>query len=137
MSRPASAGNIPFCLGKGLTTIGVVGVLHSHCCPECLLRGINHVQEAVFISLALVHFGDGSGHTHHAVPIHQEEEGLVSIELQAPSVERREQDSLRSAYCVQNLGPPKAHRPAKPSMPTAHSDGCDQGLTSTAFTAYI
>ena len=29
--------------------------------------------------------GDGSGHTHHAVPIHQEEEGLVSIELQAPS----------------------------------------------------
>ena len=84
VSRPASAGNIPFSLGKGLTTIGVVGVLHSHCCPECLLRGINHVQEAVFISLTLVHFGDGSGHTHHAVPIHQEEEGLVSIELQVP-----------------------------------------------------
>ena len=82
MSRPASAGNIPFCLGKGLTTIGFVGVLHSHCCPECLLRGINHVQEAVF---TLIHFRDGRGHTHHAVPIHQEEEGLVSIELQALS----------------------------------------------------
>ena len=28
---------------------------------------------------------DGHGHTHHAVRSHQEEEGLVSIELQAPS----------------------------------------------------
>lgn len=52
--------------------------------PERLLGGVHHVQEAVAVLLALVHLGDGRGDAHHAVPVHQQEEGLVGVELQAP-----------------------------------------------------
>lgn len=51
---------------------------------EGLLRRIHHVEEAVLVSLALVHLGDGGRHRHHAVAVHQQKEGLVRVQLQAP-----------------------------------------------------
>lgn len=55
---------------------------------EGLLRGVDHVEEAVLVSLLLVDLGDGRGHGHHAVLVDQQEEGLRGVELQ-PASERR------------------------------------------------
>lgn len=51
---------------------------------ERLLGGVHHVQEAVLVLLALVHFRDGRRHGHHAVAVDQQEEGLVGVQLEAP-----------------------------------------------------
>lgn len=48
-----------------------------------LLRGIDHVEEAVFVLLLLVDLRDWGGNTHHAVLVHQQEEGLGGVQLQA------------------------------------------------------
>lgn len=49
---------------------------------EGLLRGVDHVEEAVLVSLLLVDLGDGRGHGHHAVLVDQQEEGLRGVQLQ-------------------------------------------------------
>lgn len=51
---------------------------------ERLLRGIDHVQEAVLVPLALIHLGNGRRDGDHAVAVDQQEEGLVRVQLQAP-----------------------------------------------------
>lgn len=53
---------------------------------EGLLGGVDHVEEAVLVPLALVDLGDGGGDGDHAVAVHQQEEGLVGVQLQAPPV---------------------------------------------------
>lgn len=50
---------------------------------ERLLRGVHHVEEAVLVSLLLIDFRYGRGHRHHAVLVHQQEEGLRGVQLQA------------------------------------------------------
>lgn len=45
--------------------------------PERLLGGVDHVQEAVLVPLALVHLGNGRRHGDHAVAVYQQEESLV------------------------------------------------------------
>lgn len=50
-----------------------------------LLRSVDHVEEAVLISLLLVDLRDGCGHRHHAVLVDQQEEGLRGVELQPAS----------------------------------------------------
>lgn len=49
---------------------------------EGLLRGVDHVEEAVLVPLLLVDLGDGCGHGHHAVLVDQQEEGLRGVQLQ-------------------------------------------------------
>lgn len=49
---------------------------------EGLLRGVDHVEEAVLVSLLLVDLRDGRGHRHHAVLVDQQEEGLRGVQLQ-------------------------------------------------------
>lgn len=96
MLRTESVGDIRFfpwgCVGKsggdgqGSTQIlgwGLWCVLGGRWRSKGLLGGVDHVEEAVLVLLALVHLGDGRGHAHHAVPVHQQEEGLVGVELQA------------------------------------------------------
>lgn len=51
---------------------------------EGLLGGVDHVEEAVDVLLALVHLRDHSRHRDHAVAVDQQEEGLVRVELKAP-----------------------------------------------------
>lgn len=51
---------------------------------KSLLGGVHHVQEAIFIPLALVDLGNGRGNGYHAVTVHQKEESLVGVQLQAP-----------------------------------------------------
>lgn len=58
---------------------------------EGLLRGVDHVEEAVLVPLLLVDLGDGRGHGHHAVLVDQQEEGLRGVELQPASEGRRRQ----------------------------------------------
>lgn len=53
---------------------------------EGLLRGVDHVEEAVLVSLLLVDVRDGRGHGHHAVLVDQQEEGLRGVQLQSASV---------------------------------------------------
>lgn len=53
-------------------------------CAEGLLGGVDHVEEAVGVLLALVHLRDHGRHGHHAVAVDQQEEGLVGVELEAP-----------------------------------------------------
>lgn len=58
---------------------------------EGLLRGVDHVEEAVLVSLLLVDLRDGRRHRHHAVLVDQQEEGLRGVQLQsAPGGGRRE-----------------------------------------------
>lgn len=47
-----------------------------------LLRSVDHVEEAVLVSLLLIDLRDGRGHRHHAVLVDQQEEGLRGVELQ-------------------------------------------------------
>lgn len=49
-----------------------------------LLRGVDHVEEAVLIPLALIHLGNGRRDRDHAMAVYQQEEGLVGVKLQAP-----------------------------------------------------
>lgn len=57
---------------------------------EGFLGGVDHVEEAVVIFLLLIDIRDGRGHAHHAVLVHQQEEGLRGVQLQAaPEVDRR------------------------------------------------
>lgn len=51
-----------------------------------LLGSIDHVEEAILVLLLLVYLRDGGGHTDHAVLVHQQEEGLGGIQLQAAPV---------------------------------------------------
>lgn len=51
---------------------------------EGLLGGVDHVEEAVGVLLALVHLRDDGRHRDHAVAVDQQEEGLVGVELEAP-----------------------------------------------------
>lgn len=53
-------------------------------CAEGLLGGVDHVEEAVVVLLALVHLRDHGRHRDHAVAVDQQEEGLVGVELKAP-----------------------------------------------------
>lgn len=58
---------------------------------EGLLRGVDHVEEAVLVSLLLVDLRDGRRHRHHAVLVDQQEEGLRGVQLQsAPGGRKRE-----------------------------------------------
>lgn len=50
---------------------------------EGFLGGVDHVEEAVLVFLLLVDVRDGRGHAHHAVLVHQQEEGLRGVQLQA------------------------------------------------------
>lgn len=54
-----------------------------------LLGSIDHVEEAILILLLLVDLRDGGGHADHAVLVHQQEERLGGIQLQAAPVEAR------------------------------------------------
>lgn len=56
---------------------------------KCLLGCVDHVQEAVFISLALVDLRNGSGHRYHAVTVDKQEESLVGVELEASPIKTR------------------------------------------------
>lgn len=49
---------------------------------KCLLGGIDHVKETIFITLLLIDLRDRGGHTDHAVLVDQEEEGLSGVKLQ-------------------------------------------------------
>lgn len=60
--------------------------LHSRVHSKGFLRGVDHVKESIFILFALVHLRDGRRDAHHAVSVHQQEESLVRVQLQAPSV---------------------------------------------------
>lgn len=71
---------------------------------EGLLRGVDHVEEAVLVPLLLVDLGDGCGHGHHAVLVDQQEEGLRGVQLQpAPGggdgVREGERKKLTGCYC--------------------------------------
>ena len=58
-----------------------------------LLGGIHHVEESVLVPLPLVQLGDGRRHRNHAVSVHQQEEGLVGVQLQtSPAGGRQGQD---------------------------------------------
>lgn len=50
---------------------------------EGFLGGVDHVEESVIVLLLLIDVGDGRGHAHHAVLVHQQEEGLRGVQLQA------------------------------------------------------
>lgn len=54
------------------------------CRSKRLLGGIDHVEEAVLVPLALVHLRNGRRNRDHAVTVYQQEEGLVRIQLQTP-----------------------------------------------------
>lgn len=58
---------------------------------EGLLGGVDHVEEAVGVLLALVHLRNHGRHRHHAVAVDQQEEGLVGVELKAPPGGRQEE----------------------------------------------
>lgn len=45
------------------------------------LRGVHHVQEAVFIFLLLIYIQDGRGYTNHAPLVHKQEKGLCRVQL--------------------------------------------------------
>lgn len=51
---------------------------------EHFLRGVRHVEEAVFVSLLGVDVAQGSGYGCHVGLVHQEEERLARVKLQAP-----------------------------------------------------
>lgn len=53
-------------------------------CAKSLLGGIHHVEETILVPLPFVDLGDGSRHRDHAVPIDQQEESLVGVQLEAP-----------------------------------------------------
>lgn len=54
-----------------------------HLAAEGLLRGVDHVEEAVLVALLLVDLRDGGGDGDHAVLVDQEEEGLGRVQLEA------------------------------------------------------
>lgn len=54
-----------------------------------LLGGVNHVEEAIFISLLFVDLRNGGGHADHAVLIDKKEKGLGGVELQSASGKER------------------------------------------------
>lgn len=54
-----------------------------------LLGSIDHVEEAILVLLLLVDLRDGCRHAHHAVLVHQQEESLGGIQLQAAPVGAR------------------------------------------------
>lgn len=54
-----------------------------------LLGSIDHVEEAILVLLLLVDLRDGGRHAHHAVLVHQQEESLGGIQLQATPVGAR------------------------------------------------
>lgn len=56
---------------------------------KCLLGCVDHVQEAVFISLALVDLRNGSGHRYHAMTVDKQKESLVGVELEASPIKTR------------------------------------------------
>lgn len=60
-------------VGKGLKnsrTDAFFLVLHQQFHSKCLLRGIHHIQESIFILLTFIYFRNWCGYAHHAVPIH-------------------------------------------------------------------
>lgn len=65
-----------------------------------LLRGIDHVEEAVFVLLLLVDLRDGGGNAHHAMLVHQQEEGLGGVQLQAASGKREKGRYFSIKSCV-------------------------------------
>lgn len=62
---------------------------------ESLLRGVDHVEEAVLVSLLLVDLRDGGGHGHHAVLVDQQEEGLCGVQLQPTPGQRGSEGDTR------------------------------------------
>lgn len=57
---------------------------------EGFLGSVDHVEEAIIVLLLLIDVRNGCGHAHHAVLVHQQEEGLRGVQLQAaPGVGRR------------------------------------------------
>lgn len=54
-----------------------------------LLGSIDHVEEAILVLLLLVDLRDGRRDAHHAVLVHQQEESLGGIQLQATPVGAR------------------------------------------------
>lgn len=79
-----------------------------------LLGSIDHVEEAVLILLLLVDLRDGGRHTHHAVLVHQQEESLGGIQLQATPVGARAggPGSSHSVFCL----PPSNTVPMGPGL---------------------
>lgn len=69
---------------------------------ESLLRGVDHVEEAVFVALLLVDLRDGCGDTDHAVLVDQEEEGLCRVKLESTSTGRETRKDLSN---VENTTP--------------------------------
>lgn len=77
-----------------------VDVSPSPCCPSLkgrgaclatkgLLGGVNHVEEAIFISLLFVDLRNGGGHTDHAVLIDKKKKRLGGVELQSTPGKQR------------------------------------------------
>lgn len=54
---------------------------HQQFHSKCLLRGIYHIQETIFMLLTFAYFRNWHGYAHHAVSILYQEEGLIDIEL--------------------------------------------------------
>ena len=55
------------------------------CLSEGLLRGVDDVEEAVLVHLAVVQISDGGSHRGQRRLVGQEEEGLVRVQAQATS----------------------------------------------------
>lgn len=58
-----------------------------------LLGGVNHVEEAIFISLSFVDLRNRGGHADHAVLIDKKEKSLGGVELQSTPVKESRFDN--------------------------------------------
>lgn len=69
---------------------------------EHFLRRVRHVEEAVFVSLMGVDVAQGSGYGCHVGLVHQEEERLARVKLQAPPAmgQRRNSQGLATTLEV-------------------------------------
>lgn len=53
---------------------------------KCFLGGVDHVEEAVFVTFALIQLRHGHRNAGHAALVDEQEERLVGVELHAPPV---------------------------------------------------
>lgn len=88
-----------------------------------LLGSIDHVEEAILVLLLLVDLRDGGRHTHHAVLVHQQEESLGRIQLQATPVGARARGPGSSH--------PGGHHDSKFHLPPAMLFTWGQACTAT------
>lgn len=90
-----------------------------------LLGSIDHVEEAILVLLLLIDLRDRSRHADHAVLVHQQEERLGGIQLQAAPVGARA-GGARSAHLKARSTPPAVLFPwgqACTARTSSHSSG--------------